>query len=290
MKGIWFKCLLSVALLAYLGFAIYWTRSEASGARCAGMDVVVLDSADNKFVTSTEIIREMDNFPSRCKGMLLSDINTDSIEIFLKHIDKIESASCVIRNNGKILVTIVPMHPVARIFDNGDSYYINREGKRIVADARYYLDVPVISGQFDSTHTAVRLLPVLDYIASDSTWNSLVSMVKVDRKDNILLIPMIRGHIINFGDENDIDNKFARLHRIYKDVLPLKGWDYYDTLSVKWRGQVVATKREKKLMETKVKYDDEIEDELPQDLGGMLTESSLALPKSTENKTKGTNK
>lgn len=270
MKGIWIKCLLSVVLLGYLVFAIYWTGCMGSGARCTGMDIVVLDSADNKFVTSAEIVREIDGFPSRCAGLLLSDINTDSIENRLNRIDKIESATCVVMNNGKIVVTVVPMHPVARVFDNGDSYYINREGKRIVADARYYLDVPVISGRFDSVFRAVDMLPLIDYISADSTWNSLVSMIKADAGHNIILVPMIRGHVINFGDVNDIDNKFARLRRMYDEILPLKGWDFYDTLSVKWRGQVVATKRHKKLVEPELRYDDGSDDELPQDIGTML--------------------
>ena len=37
--------------------------------------------------------------------------------------------------------------------------------------------------------------------------------------------------------------------RFYREVLPVKGWNYYDTISVKWRGRVVATRREKKAVE-----------------------------------------
>ena len=32
---------------------------------------------------------------------------------------------------------------------------------------------------------------------------------------------------------------------MYKKVLPYKGWEEYDTISVKFRGQVVATRRVK---------------------------------------------
>ncbi|MBQ9077294.1 MAG: hypothetical protein IJY31_05565 [Muribaculaceae bacterium] len=285
MKGILFKCLLSVVLLAYLVFAFIWTREMSAGARCTGMDVVILDSADNKFVTTAEIIREIDNFPSRCTGMLISEIDTDSIERRLNRIDKIESASCVILSDGKVVVTVVPMSPVARIFDGDYSYYINRAGKRITADARYFLDVPVISGQFDSTYKAVSLLPLVDYISSDSTWNSLVSMIRTDGRNNIYLVPMIRGHVINFGDVSDIENKFDRLRRMYEEILPLKGWDFYDTLSVKWRGQVVATRRVKKLVEPQVRYDDESENELPQDIGTMLAATPEQLSQPVQNDT-----
>ena len=72
---------------------------------------------------------------------------------------------------------------------------------------------------------------------------------------------------------SNIENKFARLRRMYEEVLPVKGWDCYDTLAVKWSGQVVATKRAKKLADSKVKYDDEIENEAP-DVGSMIADET----------------
>lgn len=74
-----------------------------------------------------------------------------------------------------------------------------------------------------------------------------MTYIKAENPRNIILIPLIHGHVINIGDMNNLDNKFYRLTRAYKEVLPVKGWDYYDTLSVKWRGQLVATRRAKRL-------------------------------------------
>lgn len=251
----------TLLLIAYLVAVFIWMGQAVEGSKCAGLDIVISDTTTNKFVSSNEIAREIDYLPSRCKNMRLRDINTDSIERRLNSIDKIESASCLVLNSGRIILSVTPMQPVARVFDGDDSYYINREGKRISADARYYLDVPVISGDFDSTFQAVSLLPLVDYIAADKMWSSLVSMIKTDAKRNIYLIPIIRGHVINLGEISDWENKFLRLTRIYKDVLPVKGWNYYDTISVKWEGQVVATKRKKKLKDAEIDYVDKSEQE-----------------------------
>ena len=155
------------------------------------------------------------------------------------------------------------MQPVARIFDGKDSYYINKDGKRISADARYHLDVPVLTGNFDSIHQAKELLPLLDYIKSDSMWNTIISMVKIDKKHEILLVPAIKGHVIKFGNMDNMDNKFVRLHRFYHEVMPVKGWSCYDTIAVKWDGQIVATKRKKKVVDKDLTYDEEIENEWP---------------------------
>lgn len=256
-KVIW--CISALLLVAYVVFIFIWMGTAIEGGKCTGMEIYIADTADSWFVTAAEIAREIDDLPSRCKGMPLRDINTDSIEAKLNRIDKIESASCLMLNSGKVIVSVKPMQPVARVFEEDYSYYINRNGKRISADARYYLDVPVISGVFDAKLQAQELLPLVEYIYSDPTWSTFVSMIKTDMKHNIILVPVIRGHVINLGDMSDMENKFTRLRQFYKDVMPVKGWNYYDTIAVKWTGQVVATKRKKKLADTNLAYVDDSE-------------------------------
>ena len=63
---------------------------------------------------------------------------------------------------------------------------------------------------------------------------------------NIIIIPTVVGHVVNFGDTSMVDDKFLRLRTFYRKVLPTVGWQHYDTIAVKWRGQVVATRRHKR--------------------------------------------
>lgn len=254
-------------------FALIWTKKQASHACCQGIDIEITDTIGHGFVTSREVARELGTLPDKAVGRLLDSIDIDSVERVMNSIDKFEHASVTRTTDGLIHLHVSPMHPVARVWDNGRSYYINREGKRIKADARYHTDVPVISGTFDSVFAPTALLPLLDYIEADSTWSSLITMIKTDRRHNVILIPMIRGHVINFGSVANIPDKFARLHRMYTDVLPVKGWSYYDTLSVKWDGQVVATRRHNKLPAPSVIVDDGSDDDVG-DIGTMLIDSA----------------
>lgn len=163
--------------------------------------------------------------------------------------------------DGTIRIKATPIIPVARIFDAGESYYINRAGKRVSADARYHKDVPIIEGHFeyaDTAFTPASLLPLLSYISNDSVWNAYVSMIKVKSPNDIILVPVIREHVINIGTPDNFDDKFARLKKFYTEVLPLQGWEKYDTLTLKWNGQLVASKRRRapQRVET-VRYDDD---------------------------------
>lgn len=265
--------LLTMVALGVMTAVTLLTQGMASSRPCRDVTMTVLDSSSVKFVNEAELWRELGRWPAQMKGSRLDDIDIDSLERFLRAIDKIEWTEVNIRPDSTIHIEVSPMRPVARIFDSHGSYYINRQGKKISAQARYFMDVPVIQGEFTDSFPAVSILPLIDYIASDSTWNKVVSMIKVDSPTNIMLVPVFRGHLVNFGDVSMFDDKFRRLRNVYSKILPAMGWDYYDTISVKWNGQIVATRRNKEL--PKVKYDDGA-DEADVDLSTMLTAEGVA--------------
>ncbi|MDE7412044.1 MAG: hypothetical protein K2M94_08405 [Paramuribaculum sp.] len=237
----------AVVLLAYLVVSLCVVSRVASESRCTGVLVTVHDTARLNFVGFDDVVAELGSFPGKARKMLLSEINVDSIESYLKSFDKIEDANVTLLTTGKVHVEVWPMRPVMRVFNqSGMSYYLNRQGKKMVADPRYYIDVPVVTGAFKGVDSIVPfILPLLEYIEADSLWRYAIDGVKVNSVSEVLLIPAIHGHVVNFGSPDDMDNKFRRIKSFYTKVMPRKGWNYYDTVTVKWGGQIVATRREK---------------------------------------------
>lgn len=266
------RVILSIVLLAYVVVAVSRSRNQSATELCRG---VVVKPIDSKFVTVKEITRELGTLPERARKMRVHQINTDSIEQILASIDNIERVRCVMTSDNRILVEVDPLEPVARIFDTDSSYYINRAGKRISANARYHSDVPIISGAFSREFPPTDILPLVSYINSDSVWATLVTHIKAYDKRNIILVPMIHGHVINIGDMDNLEDKFSRVRTAYTKILPVKGWDYYDTISVKWAGQVVATRRHKQLHQNVSIVDIEAEQELP-DIGTMMVGENIS--------------
>ena len=108
------------------------------------------------------------------------------------------------------------------------------------------MDVPVVKGNFNEEFTARQVLPVVRFIEKDPIMSQLVGMIYAPDGDNIMLVPRIHGHMINFGDTTRLPEKRDALLALYRKVMPYKGWETYDTISVKFRGQVVATRRDKR--------------------------------------------
>lgn len=255
----------SVILVVYLAFMLLVNRQQRATRLCEGIYIQVIDSAKQNFVTVEELTRELGRLPMIARKTPVNAINTDSLERRLRVIDKIESVSVTRLTDGSIHIIVEPMRPVARVFEPDRSYYINKDGKSMTADARYHVDVPVIEGFFpDSFFTATSLLPLVDFIEHSPRWRSLTTMIRVDSPHDIIIVPAVRGIVFNIGDVSNLPDKFARLERMMTEVLPSAGWNRYDTISVKWKGQAVATLRHKARADSTmtaevVKEDDDLE-------------------------------
>ncbi len=239
-------CACTLVMLVYLVFATAGTSGMAQHAPVGAARISVADSMHTGFITADDIARE---FASVAAGTPRCSLSIADMELRLLASDKIERANVSVLNDGSLAIDVVPMVPVARVFESSRnrnrhrSYYINAEGKRIGAEARFHIDVPVVCGSFSERHTPARLLPLLSHIAADRQLNALVSTLVSEPDGDIIIVPSMRGHVINFGDTADTADKFARLRRFYRTVPGVRGWYSYDTVSVKWRGQVVATRR-----------------------------------------------
>lgn len=255
----------TAVLTAYLLVAVSLTRTAAANDTFRALKINVNDSLGTGFVTAADIDASLGDLSTRIAKTKRGELTTFHIENRLRASDKIENANVVMLANGDLLVNVEPMKPVARVFQaDGSSYYINRTGKRIGAEARYHADVPVVSGYIRTPDDVTALLPLFDFIKRHPQYDALVTQIEVARNGDLIMVPAVAGHVVNLGDTSAMADKFARLHTFYADVASVRGWEYYDTLSVKWRGRVVATRADKTLkVDLPLAMMEDVVDEVP---------------------------
>lgn len=232
-----------IVCVALLLWGFHWARGKADTQVCTGIEVVVLNADSTSFVTPEGIKAELTRMGLKAVGLPVNSVNTDMIERKLKESEYLEEAQCVMTANGCLKIIVKQIVPVLRVYDGEASYYVNHAGKRITTSPNFFANVPVVTGQFTKDFTPVNLLPMVEYIENDSTLKALVTMICVRDSNDIFIVPSISGHVVNMGSPRGYENKFKKLIAFYKNVLPHKGYNYYDTISVKWDHQVVGTKR-----------------------------------------------
>ncbi|MDE5713240.1 MAG: hypothetical protein K2I16_06420 [Muribaculaceae bacterium] len=240
-----FKWLILIFLFAYVTLVTVWAHGEARRHGCQGIEVVIAQSTTADTITRNGVLDELSRYPLRIVGAPVESLNTLDVERYLSRFSNFEEVNCILQTDRKLRVTVIPMIPALRVFEDGKSYYINKDGKQIESKANFFVDVPIVSGSFNETFTPRHLLPVTRFIATDPILSKLIGMIEAKDADNIILVPRIHGHVVNFGDTTRLAEKRRALLTVYRKVMPYKGWAEYDTISVKFSGQVVATRRKK---------------------------------------------
>lgn len=239
------KWSLLVALLAYIIAIFVWGRAEAARHVCKDIEVVIDGKSNVISISAKNVIDVLKEYPGKIIGQPLNAINTYEIADFLRKFNSFESVDCILTTKGNLKVRVVPMIPAIRVFDGQQSYYVNKDGKTMAAIPGFHVDVPVVTGHFSNSFRPESILPVVNFISNDSLLNNMVGMIEAKDRENIILVPRIKGHVINIGDTTRLEEKRAAILTAYKEILPYKGWETYDTLSVKFKGQIVATRHDK---------------------------------------------
>lgn len=255
---------------------ILWARDKSRDEVCNEIMVEVLNDDSTHFVTPAGVIHELERNHIIVKGKPVWQINVEDIEAKLGESQYIESVQCLFENGGRLKIKVEQIVPVMRVFDGNQSYYVNKDGKRMTAVSTFFANVPIIEGHFTKKYSPLRLLPLVKYVENDSALRSLVTMYCVHDTNNIYIVPSIHGHVVNIGNCDDFEGKFEKLKLFYKKVMPVKGWMHYDTISVKWNHQVVATKRDKTVEQVKV-YDPN-EDEVADNVSTMQVSDNSRAP------------
>lgn len=244
-------------LIVYVAVIAVWAGRVASKHVCTGIIIEVTGNTAMDSVVRHGVTQELNHYPHKLVGMPLHSLNTADVERYLSRSNNFESVNCMVSSRGQLIVKIEPLVPVMRVFYGDNSYYINREGKHIVSNAEFFSDVPVVTGRFSRNFAPKDIIPLVNFVAKDPMLSELVSMIDAESKTNLMLIPRIRGHVVNFGDTTRLDEKKRMLALFYRNVMPYKGWEEYDTISVKYRGQIVATRRDKSKLNHAEEYEEE---------------------------------
>lgn len=263
MKTTILKWVLLLLLMGYTAWIAVWANQEANRHKCTGV-IVKIVGCDNDIIakrTKKGIETELARYPEPIKGVPVHNVDISNVTKYLNSIANFESINCMINSDNHLLVEAKPLEPVMRVFDSEKSYYINREGKRIEAKAEFFTDVPVVYGRFNSRFTPRQVLPLVRYLEKDKSLANLTGMIEARDSRNLIIVPRIKGHVVNFGDTSRLKEKTENLFLFYRKVMPYKGWETYDTISVKYRGQVVATRRNKQSTVRPIPEDEEIDPE-----------------------------
>ncbi|MDR0799379.1 MAG: cell division protein FtsQ/DivIB [Dysgonamonadaceae bacterium] len=236
---------LAALLAAYLVFAVVCLNRKAKEPTvCNQLVVELVDAPENRAIGETGVIQVLQKAHLNPVGKDLSQVSTANIEQTLETNRFVKQAKCYKSINGDVHVTIRQRTPVLRIITANANYYIDDEGKSMPVPENYSAYVPVATGAIKETFAQKELYELILFLQKDKYWNDKVEQIYVDANQEIELTPRIGNHQILLGKSENYSEKLSKLKLFYNKGLDKVGWNKYSQINVKYKNQVVCTRKE----------------------------------------------
>lgn len=235
--------IVALLFLFYLIFSIYYLKNEKSVEVCNGLEICITDSLKNNFISARKIRSILENQKLDPTGKAIKQINTDDLESFLYKNRLIRNVEAYLTPSGIIKLDIQQKVPIFRILNPDANYYIDEEGTVMPTSSSYTVIVPIVTGSVSLDFAQNELYQFFLYIRKDSFWNNQIEQVVVDRNGELTLIPRVGNHRIILGTLDDLEEKLEKMDLFYKQIVPKMGWEKYKEINLKYKNQLVCTKR-----------------------------------------------
>ncbi|MBP6334687.1 MAG: hypothetical protein KA444_04370 [Bacteroidia bacterium] len=256
-----FRALIAVAFLVSVGFS----DSRQSKMLCNELVISILDTLGQSFVEPEDIRLTVHNKFGELKGQKMSSINISLLEKIIANNPFVADAEVFSSVDGKLNIEVLQRRPVVRVVNfNQESFYIDDQGFFMPLSDKYTARVPVANGYIfhreaermvtgltsntstvsDSSISTIRkVYNVSSYINKDDFWSAQIEQIYINANGEMELIPRVGLHTILLGDGSDLEDKFERLFLFYKEGLNKAGWEKFKTINLKYKDQVVCTKK-----------------------------------------------
>ncbi len=248
------------AIGAYFFFAQKLYSTNMPAALCREVNITLLDSAQNRFVTRNEILEIIEGFSGNSIGQPVEKINTHLIEKLLDQRSAIKESQASVTRDGRLQINITQRKPVLRIQNENGGFYVDETQYIFPLVPTFASYVPIVSGHIpftlNSDHRGMaleddgnwmeKILELGNYMSSDPFWSAQIEQIYVDTHGDIILIPRIGDHKIIFGDLSNINTKFNKLYTFYKNIVQAEGWEKYSSINLKYKDQIICKLNKKK--------------------------------------------
>lgn len=243
------KVLLGVIAVCAIVVLIAFSTDSFSSNRCKNIEINIKNADKQFFINKKDVESLVTKYGSdQLIGKLYEKIDLQEIEQRVLRNRQIKSCQVFRGVEGTLNVDIEQHIPIARILmsDGRDDVYVDADGSFFPLSDQYSARILLLSGEYFRNMSNLKSkrqeknLQFISFINEDPFLKAQFTQLDIDANGDINVVPLVGNHIIEFGEPTNIENRLNRLKIFYNQILPVKGWDGFSSVSVKYDGQIVC--------------------------------------------------
>jgi cell division protein FtsQ len=236
--------------------AMIWMMARARKKETFAQGVMVsvkpLASGD-KLISERDVKQALlMGFGNTLEGTELANLEVERMERVLEEDPFVKDADTYLDQNNQLHVSIEQREPILRVLDShGSNYYLDANGKKMPPSKNFAARVLVATGNITPytpeflekrRNNLKDLFNITKTILADEFLSNFIQQIHVNNAGEFVLVPLIGDQKIILGSSRRLTDKLDRLKIFYKQAMPYEGWRKYETINLKYNGQVVCKK------------------------------------------------
>ena len=142
---------------------------------------------------------------------------------------------------GKVNIELEQKKAVVRIKSKLSDYYLDEFANKMQLSDNYTPRLLIVTGDVnEENHQSI--FDFVTEINNSEFWNAQLTQIHFKNNNDVILIPRVGNQKINFGKLENTTEKLYNLYQFYKIAMPVKGWQTYSDINLKFNNQIVCTK------------------------------------------------
>lgn len=238
-----FSIIVATLLACYLVCVPYFLSLNREEGDCRDLQVVVKDSLEKHFVNERDLVALLKKADLNPVGRPMREVNTELIEQELLKNEMISGVEAYKTPSGLVKLEVSQKMPILRVMGVKGSYYIDNRGTTMPISHRYTAYVPIVSGYVEKEFAVNDLYKFALFLRENKFWNNQIDQIYITSDGDVELIPRVGDHRIILGSLEGFEEKLDKLRLFYEQAIPKVGWGRYNSINLKYRNQIVCTKR-----------------------------------------------
>ncbi|SCY70800.1 cell division protein FtsQ/DivIB [Flavobacterium caeni] len=233
----------SIRLLLMLALVIglYSFTSSRNAQRKLAKSVVVFSTDSDPFIKQEAVNKLLIENRNDARSIRKDKVDLNKLEKSIDSNPMIEKSEVFVSIDGVLKAVVKQKTPIARVFDQSGSFYIDYQGNEMPLSEEFTARVPIISGEINKANRQ-ELSKLLQFVYDDEFLRKNIIGIQVLSNGSLKMLNRDFDFAIDFGKTINIERKFGNYKAFFQKAVTDSSLYKYKNINLKFTQQVVCTK------------------------------------------------
>ncbi|NHM05749.1 cell division protein FtsQ [Flavobacterium sp. CYK-4] len=231
------RLVLMFALVAFL----YSFTSMRNEHRKLAKSVVVFTDDSNPFIRQEAVNKLLIENKTDASAIQKVDLDLNQLEKSINANPMIEKSEVFVSIDGVLKAVVKQKTPIARLFNETGSFYIDYQGSIMPLSDEFTARVPIVSGEINKLHQD-EFSQLLRFVYDDDFLKKNIIGIQISPSGRLKMRNRNFDYEIEFGQTVNIERKFNNYKAFYQKAVQDSSLHQYKKINLTFTQQVVCTK------------------------------------------------